>query len=103
MTAGEGGGRDLWVEVPAEVAYREVGGECVLLDLRTQSYFTLDTTGTRMWALLAEHHSLREVRGRLLAEFAVDAETLERDLRELVERLAKEGLVSVEERPGRPE
>lgn len=90
-----GGGRR--VEIAPGVVYREVGGEAVLLDLDSQRYFTLDVVGTRMWALLAEHGSLDEARHRLLAEYEVDAATLARDLDELVERLAAEGLVRVRE------
>lgn len=92
-----GGGRR--VEIAPGVVFREVGGEAVLLDLGSQRYFTLDATGTRMWALLAEHGSPDEVRRRLLAEYEIDEATLGRDLDELVARLAAEGLVVVRD-PG---
>ena len=88
-----GGGRR--VEIAPGVVFREVGGEAVLLDLASQRYFTLDATGTRMWALLAEHGSPEEARRRLLAELEVAEEVLARDLDELIERLAAEGLVRV--------
>lgn len=88
-----GGGRR--VEIAPGVVFREVGGEAVLLDLASQRYFTLDAIGTRMWALLAEHGSPEEARRRLLAEYEVAEEELARDLDELIERLAAEGLVRV--------
>lgn len=88
-----GGGRR--VAIAPGVVYREVGGEAVLLDLDSQRYFSLDAVGTRMWALLAEHGSTDEARRRLLAEYEVDEATLGRDLDELVDRLAAEGLVTV--------
>ena len=88
-----GGGRR--VEIAPGVVFREVGGEAVLLDLDSQRYFTLDATGTRMWALLAEHGSPQEVCRLLLAEYEVEEATLARDLDELVARLAAEGLVVV--------
>jgi len=91
---GEGGLRDdLRVEVAPDVVFREVAGEAVLLDLATQRYYSLDETGTRMWALLAEHGTLAAAAERLLAEYEVAPEVVERDLRDLVERLAAEGLV----------
>jgi len=81
------------VEVGPDVVFREVAGEAVLLDLATQRYYSLDETGTRMWSLLAEHGTLAAAAERLLAEYDVERHVLERDLRELVERLAEEGLV----------
>lgn len=83
------------VEIAPGVVFREVGGEAVLLDLASERYFTLDATGTRMWALLAEHGETAEVVRRLLAEYEVDEAVLARDLDELVDRLAAEGLVVV--------
>lgn len=83
------------VDVAPGVVYREVGGEAVLLDLESQRYFSLDAVGTRMWALLAEHGSTAAVVDRLLAEYEVDEATLGRDVDELVDRLAAEGLVTV--------
>ena len=88
-----GGGRR--VEIAPGVVYREVGGEAVLLDLGSQRYFSLDEVGTRMWELLAEHGSPEEARRRLVAEYEVDEATLARDLDELIDRLAAEGLVRV--------
>jgi hypothetical protein len=83
------------VEVAPGVVFREVGGEAVLLDLASERYFTLDATGTRMWALLAEHGETSEVVHLLLAEYEIDEAVLERDLDELIERLLSEGLVVV--------
>lgn len=85
------------VVVSPQVVFREIGGEAVLLHLGTQRYFTLDETGTRMWTLLSEHGSLAEVRRHLLVEYEVEPAALERDLDELVARLAEEGLVEVPE------
>jgi hypothetical protein len=84
------------VEVSPGVVFREVGGEAVLLDLRSHRYYSLDPVGTRMWALLVELGSTAAVAERLVGEFEVDAETLDRDLRALVEKLAAEGLLTVE-------
>jgi hypothetical protein len=81
------------VEVAPDVVFRQVSGEAVILDLGSERYYGLDETGTRMWVLLAEHGSLAGVRERLLAEYEVAPEDLERDLAELVRRLIDEGLL----------
>jgi hypothetical protein len=37
--------------VPAHVLIRRLDGESVLLNLKSERYFGLDATGTRMWEL----------------------------------------------------
>jgi hypothetical protein len=39
------------VEVPADVMMREIGGEAVIVNLDSESYFGLDDVGTHMWTL----------------------------------------------------
>jgi hypothetical protein len=47
------------ITVSPEVLFQEVGGEAVLLDLKSESYFGLDDVGMRIWQLLQEQGSLR--------------------------------------------
>lgn len=77
-----------------EVMFQELGGEMVLLDLASESYFGLDEVGARIWALLNEQGELQTVFEAMLAEYDVEPRELEKDLRELVERLLEAGLVS---------
>lgn len=82
------------------VVWRELAGEAVLLDLDGERYFGLDEVGTRVWTLIEEPRALAEVHGALLAEYAVGADELWRDLVELVDRLVTAGLAEVEPAPG---
>lgn len=75
-----------------EVVFREVGGETVLLNLKTGTYFGLDPVGTRVWQLLGEHGSLSQVLEVMLGEYDIDPERLERDLFELCRQLCANGL-----------
>lgn len=79
--------------VSPEVMFQEVGGEVVLLDLASESYFGLDEVGARIWALLNEQNELQAVYEAMLEEYDVEPEKLEADLLELVERLLEAGLV----------
>jgi len=82
------------VRISADVLFQEVSGECVLLDLRSENYFGLDEVGTRIWQLIEEcGGDLHAVVERMAAEYAVDRETLERDLSDLTNRLSESGLV----------
>jgi hypothetical protein len=81
------------VVVPEDVAFREVGGEAVILNLETEHYFTLDAVGTRMWKLLEEYGELGKVVEVLLVEYEVERRVVERDLAALVGELVGEGLL----------
>ena len=79
-----------------DVLFQEVGGESVLLNLESESYFGLDAVGTRVWMLLKEDSRLQHAYDTLLAEYEVDPKLLEADLLALVGKLADAGLVKVE-------
>lgn len=46
-------------------------GEGVLMHLATANYFSLNQTGTRIWALLGEGLTLHEVAATLVTEYEV--------------------------------
>jgi hypothetical protein len=85
------------VSVSPDVLFQEVGGEAVLLDLKSESYFGLDDVGMRIWQLLQEQGSLCAVFDRMLAEYDVEPARLEADLLKHVGELADAGLVIVGE------
>lgn len=82
-------------EIPDTVLTREIDGELVLLDLRSETYFGLDDVGTRFWTALTGHASLSEARRALLEEFEVEPARLERDFARLVGELETHGLVTL--------
>lgn len=87
------------VIIPNSVLVQQLGGESVLLNLDNDRYYGLDDVGTRMWDLLAEHRDTSTVVRLLLDEYAgeVDQATVERDLSELIEKLANAGLIRMNE------
>ncbi|OGQ17545.1 MAG: hypothetical protein A2138_08410 [Deltaproteobacteria bacterium RBG_16_71_12] len=82
--------------VPADVLMQEIDGESVLLDLRTETYFGLDEVGTLLFRALKEQGTLAAAVDAGLAAFEVERDELARDLLDLVEALAAQGLVVVE-------
>lgn len=79
--------------VHPSVVFRELDGEAVLLHLDTGVYFGLDSVGTRVWSLLLEHGSPAGVCERMLEEFDVSPDVIERDVLGLVDELRDKGLV----------
>ncbi len=68
------------VTVKADVVFKELSGEGVLLDLGSGMYFGLDETSTRLWQLISERGSLQRVFEDMLAEFEVEPDRLQQDL-----------------------
>ena len=79
-----------------EVLFRELSGESVLLDLKSQQYFGLNKVGTRIWQLVAEHGTLSAVIDALVAEYDVEPDRLRQDVLKLSQELIERGMVTVE-------
>jgi hypothetical protein len=78
-----------------DVAAREVGGETILLDLASGSYFGLDPVGSRVWRLLEERGcTLAEACDVLIEEYEVERGQLETDVLTLAASLAGAKLVT---------
>lgn len=84
---------DFVLRIPDHVLFTFVDGDAVLLNTRTNQYFSLDDVGAQLWNLLGEGKSLRAAHDSLLGEYQVDGAQLERDLLELVGQLMESGLV----------
>lgn len=84
-------------QVSSEAIAQEVSGETVILDLKSEQYFSLDTVGTRVWQLLQASSHIEEIYQQLLEEYDVEPARLRTDLEDLLTALEKEGLISLAE------
>jgi hypothetical protein len=85
------------VRPAANVLFRQLGGEAVLLSLASGSYYGLNEVGARIWTLIAGGSDLAGVLAVLEAEYAAPVERLRSDLLEIVEELLGSGLLVVGE------
>ncbi len=76
-----------------EVLFREIEGECVLLDLESGTYFGLNEVGTRIWNLLREGLPEERIAEIIAAEFDGDAPTIRADVRALLADLESRRLI----------
>ncbi len=77
-----------------DVVAREVGGECVLLNLTSGTYFGLNPVGSRVWQIIdGSASSLATVCDLLEDEFDVERGQLEADVQALAEKLLASDLV----------
>jgi hypothetical protein len=81
--------------IPRQVVFQKVGDEVILLNLGTGIYYGLNTTGARIWELLAEKRDLKGVLRSMTREYKADAGTLRRGLLRLVRELKAKGLIEV--------
>lgn len=70
-----------------------VGDETVLLNLENGTYYGLDPVGTRIWALLKEGNTPAAICPLLVAEYEVEPEVIENDLRRFLTDLKEHGIV----------
>jgi hypothetical protein len=73
----------------------DLAGEAAILNLRNSVYYGLDTVGARMWTLVQEPMTVGAVRDAILQEYDVTRERCERDLLDLLQKLAREGLIVI--------
>jgi hypothetical protein len=71
-------------------------GEMVLLHLQSKAYYSLNTTGTRVWEGLRKGLTPEEISLRLQEEFHVGAAQADRSVVRLLAELAGQKLVQVE-------
>lgn len=76
----------------ANVIFRALGEESVVLSLDAGLYFGLDEVGTRIWTLI-EHHDLAGVAAVLAREYDVGRDEVEQDVMAFARELQARGLV----------
>jgi hypothetical protein len=90
------------VVAPRDVLMSPVDRECVLLDLRSQTYFGLDEVGLRLWTVLTGSDSIESAYRQLLGEYDVEPAQLRSDIEDFVDRLLERGLLEWQPPPGAP-
>ena len=84
---------DSVLRIPETVLFTTVDGDAVLLNARSNQYYSLSDVGARLWNLLSGGSSFRAAYESILDEYEVDGAQLERDLLDLVGHLMENGLV----------
>ena len=74
-----------------------LGDEVAILDLRGGIYYGLESVGSRIWSLIQEPSTVKDIRDIIASEYEVEPERCERDVIGLIQRLTDEGLVEVKD------
>jgi Coenzyme PQQ synthesis protein D (PqqD) len=73
----------------------DLGGEAVILNLKSGVYHGLNEVGARVWNLIQEPRTVKDIKQALLEEYDVEAEQCQNDLMALLEDLLVSGLINI--------
>ena len=80
----------------ADVEWRSVDDEIIVLDLRSQRYLSLNKTGAVLWPLLLEGAATDDLAGELKNRYGVDHAVAARDVEALLTQLRAADLLEPE-------
>ncbi|NJR15034.1 MAG: PqqD family protein [Calothrix sp. CSU_2_0] len=81
------------LSIPENVLAQELNGEIVILNMDSETYYSLNSVGSRIWQLLANSENVETAMQQLLQIYLVDETALLRDVTEFVKELSKEELL----------
>jgi hypothetical protein len=87
--------KDSTVVVAKDQLTAELEGEAVILSLTSSSYYGLNSVGARIWSLLSEPRRVGEIRDTICREYKVEPDHCERDLFDLLGKMAEQKLIEV--------
>jgi hypothetical protein len=73
----------------------DLAGEAAILNIKDGVYYALDEVGARVWTLIQEPLTVREIRDTIVKEYDVEPDRCESDLFALLQDLADKGLIEI--------
>ena len=80
-----------------DIAFKEVDGNLVLLNLTSGFYYSLNETATLIYRLLRKNKSRSEILQELCTAYGVSEDTARRDLEDCLESLVREQVLLKQE------
>ena len=81
------------LSIPENIIAQELTGEIVILEIESESYYSLNSSASRIWQLLTSLENLEASIQQLLQVYLVDEATLNRDVILFAEELVAEELL----------
>ena len=73
----------------------EMANEVAILNPKSGMYFGLDMVGARIWELIQDPMTVKDIRNKILDEYDVDVDRCEKDLLIIISEMSNNGLVEV--------
>lgn len=74
----------------------ELGGGQALLDLRSSTYYSINTVGSHVWELLQKPIAVADIQASVLETFEVEPARCRSDILALIGQFADAGLVQIQ-------
>lgn len=81
------------LSIPENVLAQELNGEIVILNMDSETYYSLNSVGSRIWQSLTNSENVETAMQQLLQVYLVDETALLQDVTEFVKELSKEELL----------
>lgn len=86
-------GPDTVLQRKSDVLFNQIDGEVVMLSIENSEYYGMDKVGSRIWELLEQPLSLKELVGKLLNEYEVPIEQCTSDTLAFINKLRDKKLI----------
>jgi len=73
----------------------ELGGEAVIMDIKSGVYLGLNATGALIWGLMQQPRRVSEIRDAVLKEYNVEPVRCQNDVLSLLRQMAAKGLLEI--------
>jgi Coenzyme PQQ synthesis protein D (PqqD) len=83
------------VVAASEQISSDLGGEAVVLNLKSGVYHGLNDVGARIWTLIQQPKVVKDIKLAILEEYDVELERCENDLVLLLNDLSEAGLIQI--------
>ncbi|MGB3652816.1 MAG: PqqD family protein [Rivularia sp. (in: cyanobacteria)] len=79
--------------IPENTLFQELNGEIVILNIESESYYSLNPMGSKVWQLITDSETVKTAIEQLLQIYLVDEPNLHRDVTLLAQELVGEELL----------
>lgn len=86
---------DIRIDMNSSVIYQDLGGELVLLNTDNGAYYGLNELGAKIWVLLKEEWSMKQICDSLFSQYEVTREHLAADVEKFINTLIGDGLANI--------
>ncbi len=86
------------VSASSDSIFRKLADEAIILNMKTNAYCGLNEVGARIWELLEEPKSVKEIQDSLLEEYEVGMDQCRNELITLLQGFLDNELIDVKDR-----
>jgi hypothetical protein len=77
----------------ADLLFNEIDGEVVMLSIENGEYYGMDKVGSRIWELLDQPYSFKDLVGKLMDEYEVSEQQCSGDTLAFLKKLTDKKLI----------